>query len=372
VQVGGRVSGKAGPWSVGALSITTDGDALSGAPEANFSVMRVQHDLFSKSAIGAIFTRRSALAAGPGINNVWGVDANLAFFKNLFMNAYVAQSETPGRRGGDRSYEGQLSYAADRYGLLLDHVVVQENFNPEIGFVRRQNFRRNFGQARFSPRTKKNRFIRKYTYQGSFEYTTDNNNRLETRESIGLFRVDFHNADAVSVQHARTYEFLPAPFEIARGVVLPVGGYPFENSTVSLTLGANRRVTGSTAFDVGTFYGGERRAATVRGRLAFNARVGFEPNVSLNWIDVPQGRFTDTVAGGRTFFTMTPRSFIAALVQYSSSIRSLSANLRLRWEYEPGSELFVVYTEGRSTAPPRGTELQSRGFVVKINRLFRP
>jgi len=39
---------------------------------------------------------------------------------------------------------------------------------------------------------------------------------------------------------------------------------------------------------------------------------------------------------------------------------------------EPGSELFGVYTEGRTTLPPQGTDLESRGFVVKINRLFRP
>jgi hypothetical protein len=63
--------------------------------------------------------------------------------------------------------------------------------------------------------------------------------------------------------------------------------------------------------------------------------------------------------------------FVAALVQYASSNTSLSANLRFRWEYRPGSELFVVYTEGRDTFPPRGSTLENRGFVVKVNRLFR-
>jgi hypothetical protein len=63
--------------------------------------------------------------------------------------------------------------------------------------------------------------------------------------------------------------------------------------------------------------------------------------------------------------------FFAALVQYSSGNASLSTNVRVRWEYQPGSELFVVYTEGRDTFPPRGTDLQSRGLVVKLNRLFR-
>jgi hypothetical protein len=68
---------------------------------------------------------------------------------------------------------------------------------------------------------------------------------------------------------------------------------------------------------------------------------------------------------------MTPRMFVAALVQYSSSSASLSTNLRFRWEYGPGSELFVVYSEGRSTLPERDAEIESRGFVFKINRLFR-
>ena len=63
--------------------------------------------------------------------------------------------------------------------------------------------------------------------------------------------------------------------------------------------------------------------------------------------------------------------FVAVLTQYSSSGASLSTNLRFRWEYQPGSEVFVVYTEGRSTEPPHGTALENRGVIVKINRLFR-
>ncbi|MND04286.1 hypothetical protein D3C83_244880 [compost metagenome] len=63
--------------------------------------------------------------------------------------------------------------------------------------------------------------------------------------------------------------------------------------------------------------------------------------------------------------------FLALLVQYSSASRSMLTNFRFRWEYSPGSEFFVVFTEGRSTLPVRGTELQNRGFIVKVNRLFR-
>jgi len=47
---------------------------------------------------------------------------------------------------------------------------IGDNFNPEIGFVQRDNFRRSFGSLRFSPRPKASKVVRKYTWEGSFEY----------------------------------------------------------------------------------------------------------------------------------------------------------------------------------------------------------
>ena len=61
--------------------------------------------------------------------------------------------------------------------------------------------------------------------------------------------------------------------------------------------------------------------------------------------------------------------FFSGLVHDNSSGDSLSTNLRLRWEYTTGSELFVVYTDDRDTdplLPNRFSELRNRGFVVKL------
>ena len=49
----------------------------------------------------------------------------------------------------------------------------------------------------------------------------------------------------------------------------------------------------------------------------------------------------------------------------------MSTNARFRWEYRPGSELFVVYNEERNTLTPSFPSLNNRAFIVKINRLFR-
>ena len=64
--------------------------------------------------------------------------------------------------------------------------------------------------------------------------------------------------------------------------------------------------------------------------------------------------------------------FTSALVQYQARTHTVTTNARFRWEYRPGSELFVVYSDGRTTLDdPLTTSLMNRSFVVKVTRLFR-
>ena len=66
--------------------------------------------------------------------------------------------------------------------------------------------------------------------------------------------------------------------------------------------------------------------------------------------------------------------FLSGLVQHNSSRDTFSTNFRFRWEWSPGSELFIVYTEDLDTdplMPDRTTDLRNRGLVIKINRLLQ-
>ena len=84
-----------------------------------------------------------------------------------------------------------------------------------------------------------------------------------------------------------------------------------------------------------------------------------------------EGDFTNTLLGSRATYTVTPLMFVSALVQYSSAARAVSANVRLRWEYRPGSEFFVVWNEQRDTLGDRFPTLANRALIVKLNTLFR-
>ena len=105
--------------------------------------------------------------------------------------------------------------------------------------------------------------------------------------------------------------------------------------------------------DLGTFYNGHKTTmAYSRGRVEMTPQLSLEPTFSVNWVELEEGSFTATLVGSRVTYTVTPLMFVSALVQYNASGSVASANARFRWEYQPGSELFVVFNEERDTREP--------------------
>ena len=372
---GARVTGRAGAYSIGALNLQAGEEAAAAALATNFTVLRVKRDIAWRSHIGGIYTRRDETAAGSaGAGETFGVDALYSASRSLNVNAYLARTRKPGVRGDDASGLLRLDYNADRYGLQLEHLAVGANFNPEVGFLRRSDFRRHFAMTRFSPRparTHMTRF-RQFSYQGSLEYIADGAGARSWREAKGQTGFELQNGDSFTATYTDDYEFLPRPFAIARNVTVPVGGYDYRWGQVSYLLGAQHKVAGTAFYQAGELYGGSKRTlGWSNGRVELSPQLAVEPNVSLNWVRLPWGHFTSAVVGSRQTYMVSPRLILSALVQYNSSARTVNTNARVRWEYRPSSELFVVYTDGRETSRPGFPELLNRAIVIKVNRLVR-
>ncbi len=368
---GGRVTGRAGPYTIGLLNIQTDEDPENLVASTNFSVVRLKRDILDRSTIGVLGTHRSNAVDGPGSNSAYGLDTRLVFFSNFFIDAYYARTRTQGRTGNDTSYRTRAENAGDRYGFAVEHLRVGRDFNPEVGFIRRQDFRRTFGQVHFSPRHLSSDLVRKYTLQASLDYiTSDSTGALETREAIAQLEIQFENGERWRNSYTRSFEFVTEKFEIA-GVEIPVGGYDFQTVQSRYRLSSQRLLAGTVSLQTGTFFGGKRSEASYSGRVKLSTKLGIEPSLAVNFIDLPQGRFTTRIARARVIYTMTPRMFVEALTQYDSSSDAVGTNVRYRWEYTPGSDLFVVYTEARDTRVGGLPELVNRGLAIKLTRLIR-
>ena len=379
IRGGGRLTGKAGDFTIGALNIQTGNAQGAAASATNFTVLRVKRDILRRSRIGGIFTGRSArpmaaLEGDAGTNQVVGVDAAFAFYDNVNLTGYYARSKTPGLAGDDASYQSAFTYNGDLYAVQVDHLLVGDNFNPEIGFLRRDDFRRTFASAQYSPRPSIDA-VRQFTWGASLDYIeSDTTGQLETRFAQGRFQTEFESSDRFSIDVQESYELLTVPFHIApnAGVSIPVGGYGFQDIFTSYALGGQRRLSGTFTLQRGAFFDGTITGVGYqRGRVELTPEFSVEPSLSVNQIALPGGRFTTTLASSRVTYTFTPRMFFGGLLQYNSSRNSLSTNLRLRWEYQPGSELFVVYNDIRDTELRGVPLLENRAFVVKLTRLFR-
>ena len=372
IRAGGRVTGRVGLFSVGVLNVQAGEDPVAGTRATNFSVIRVKRDLLRKSSIGILFTGRSVSQRGVGSNEAYGIDGNFSFFDDLAINTYWARTRTDGLTTDDDSYRAQLDYAGDRYGVQAEHLAVGAGFNPEVGFARRRDMRKNYGYFRFSPRTTSSARVRKYSWTGSFNHIENGAGQLETRIWNGEFEVQFNNSDRFFVAYDNNHEFLPQPFPIAQGVTLPVGGYDFAAGRVGYDFGRQRNLSGNLSAEYGSFFNGNKTTVTAsQGRVNFGPQISVEPSVSINWVDLEQGSFTTRLVTTRVTYTVTPLMFVNALLQYNSGTDSVAVNVRLRWEYQPGSELFIVYNEQRDTLSRSFPDIENRAFIVKINRLFR-
>ena len=371
IRGGGRLVGQMGRFTVGAVNMESGRDARASAVPTNFTAIRLKRDILRRSSLGLIVTNRSIGQLNPGASRSYGADASFGFFANLSMNAYWARTESGGVDAGNDSYRGQFNYNGDRYGLVAERLVVGSGFNPEVGFVRRTDMRKSSAQLRFSPRPRQIRSVRKFSYTGTWARIDNHAGRRETETWEGEFGIERQNSDTFEVAVGGTYEFIPRPFTIAPGFVIPVRGYDTTTARAGYNFGRQRPLSGNVTVQHGTFYDGHLTALGVsQGRVNVSNQLSIEPSFSINRVRLAQGSFTTKLTGSRVTYTVTPRMFASALLQYNSSTHAINANVRLRWEYRPGSEFFVVFNDQRNTLTPGFPDTATRALVVKVNRLL--
>jgi len=381
VEAGARVTGKAGKYQLATLNIQTGDNSAAKAVSTNFTAVRVKREFLRRSNVGLIATRRAPTIGGTDTNAAYGADMNLFLFRNVVANAYYARSDSGGAtigqaprlRSGQASYRGRFDFNGDRWGYTVEHLLVGPQFNPEVGFVRRLDFRRNYGQIQFSPRPKNPTRVRRYSFTGTVDYVTSADAVVvQNKDYRGQVNVQFQNGDSwTPIDVSEQYELLPRSFVINPGTIVPTGGYSYRTVRTAYSLGQQRMMSGQVSAGYGTLYNGHRTEVGYGGRMALLPQFAVEPSVSLNWVRLPYGNFSAPVVGARIIFTPNARTALTSFLQYNGSSRTMSSSVRLRWEYRPSSELFVVFSDGRNTLTGGYPDLLNRSVAVKVTRLLR-
>jgi hypothetical protein len=370
---GAKLTGRVGAYTLGIINMQTD--SHEGAPGRNNSVFRIKRDLFGRSSVGAMFTN---LGSGEGgdHNRVYGVDGNFVFAENLDIQTFVARSETPTLEGDEWAAFGRIGWDSDFVLLGAEHLLVQRNFNAELGFVPRRDQRATILQAGIRPRPDSS-LIRQLVFRTRLELTQNQDGKQESLiYHYFTFENHFQSGDRIVADFHRRFERLFAPFDIRPGEIsIPVGTYTGWDAVVYWDAAPQRRIAGPGLlryrYEWG-FFGGKRLELRIQPQFKISDALSVDLNYALDEVEMPWGDFSSKVMNIGINYAFSNRWLTSGTVQYSNLDQRFNFRFRLNYIYRPGDDLFLIYNEGRviNLDDPRDNALLGRSLIVKFTRSF--
>ena len=352
-----KLTGKVGAQSVGLLSVQAD--ETDETPSTNFSAFRVQRDILRSSSAGILLLNKAPFEDG-GDNQTLGLDFQFNPRQELNVSTTLAKTWTEGQSGKDlagqvsASWESRLS----RVGMSLRDL--GENFNAEMGFVRRTNIRSLdlWGSRSFLIRKRKIRSVR---FGGSGNISSDHDGQLLERRISLNTSLELETGDTIYLWVDQFREFLDADWEIREGVVIPTDTYQWNRYGVWVGTDERRslRITGS--FNGGEFYNGDRRSLSLGGHIRPVPELLITGDYNRNLIDLPDGSFTTNTVNSRSIYSFSPDFFMKLFLQWNDASDIVRGNFLIRYTYQPGSDLYIVYNQLW-----RENEIQERSIVAKV------
>jgi len=370
IRAGGRVTGKAGDFTIGALEIVTD-ELAGKQPSNSYSVVRVQRELSARSRIGALAVHRVAVDSTNNRNSTFALDGRVGVGEAWTLDWWGAKTATPNRTGDDLGYSVRGGYTNANYIHSIRFVQVGPDLNPEVGFLNRTGGYRLYDVSfqRLVRRDDWPWFKQWNPHAGFMGYYGLDGFYQSGRVHVDMTEVELASGTRIGPELNIMHEGLNAPFEISPGVVLPKGSYDFATPGFDWTFDPSAPFSFVLRADVGPFYNGTRNGGSITATYRRGASLSTSMLFDYNDVKLDQGNFTRRLIGTRVGYFFTPRVFAQSLVQYNNQARVWTANARFGWLGTAGTGLFVVINDGEeANGYFRWGRTQARSVAVKFTR----
>ncbi|MQA89800.1 MAG: hydrolase [Gemmatimonas sp.] len=400
IRFGGRLGGQVGRYELGLYQVRTGeaavdfGGVEEQVPSEDFTVGRVRRSLFEQSHIGAIYTRRASESdttgwAAPDRHTV-GIDAD--FYTSRAFGRYNAQIEgfvvyhTDPQAGGDlladtrRARGVRINFPNDLVRFHHSFRDFGTDWDPAVGFVERRGFRRHQPTIGFAPRPSGWDLVRQLDWELAFEYLTDLDNRLLTRNlDFTVLDLNFESGDRLTFSGGRGFERLESPFTIhgegEHAIRVPAGDYDAWTWSGGFQTAGRRMLSGAVDLRRGDFWSGEITEVVVESTVRPLRGVSFSADYERNEVRLAEGDFNTNLARLSASWNLNPRASFTGNIQYEDVTDVVGLFARIRWIVRPGSDVYVVWTHNwRSEAERllnRRFETLSRGGAMKVNYSYR-
>jgi len=359
--IGGvRLSGKLNEnWRLGFLNMQTAEDLENEIASNNNMMLAIQKKVFSRSNFGLFFINRETfkdydfLAPEDRYNRVLGVDYNLASEDNVWNGKfYVHKSFDPDSDGNDLSTGAFMSYKTRKLNVFTDWVYIGENFNSDLGFIRRKDiFKFVTGLEKiFWPSSGK---INQHSFELFPVFTLNPSLDFQTTDyTVKLsWGAEFKNQSRLNASIENNYTFLLDSFDPSRkegATPLPAdAGYYYSGAETSFRSDRRKVFSFELQQAYGEFFNGTRYAAGFEMSLRLQPKANISLALNYDQVDLPQPYSSANfwLLSPSFDFTFSKSIFWSTLVQYSNQRDNLGFNSRLQWRFAPLSDLFIVYND---------------------------
>ena len=345
---GGRLTGRIGGLTVGALQMVTD--EVNGVEGNSYTVLRALRELSTRSRVGVMAVQRQRMGDGDDFNRVYGVDGRVGIGQAWTADAWAGLSDTPGLDGDATSWSARAAFQTRDWNHSVRVLKVGDAFNPEVGFMSRPAGYR-FDELMLmrlvrSPRWKQ---VRQWNPHISLRRYVGTDGFVQSSWAhVDMTEVEFNGGGRFGPDLNIYTEGLQAPFEISPGVVLQPGQYHFSLPGLDWGSDPSAAISFLTRIEVGQFYSGHKKG----GNIALTARRGAAFSSALTFdhqdVDLPEGDFTRDLIGVKLAYFFTPRIYLQSLTQYNDQAAVFTANVRFAWLRTANTGLFIVLNDGEA------------------------
>jgi hypothetical protein len=387
---GAKMVGKVGKYQVGVMNIFTDDvtfqddDITTTVNAKNFTVVRLRRDIFQRATIGMMFLNKEDMHSSD-YNRSLGLDGNIPLSLYFTLSGYLAATFGPEETVdgqtidmNEKNLAGRLSldYNSDLWRASLSHLDIGARFNPEVGFIRRTDFRLTNASVEYSPRPEQSSVIRQFGYQLEGSYRTDHDNRMLDNEVQASFSIEFQNSSRFSVNIQRESEYIDYDWEVREGFLIPEGTYSGFMYSLNAQSDRSRAIAGGVNINYGSYYSGNQLNFGLDSTITRIKRVRMELDYRYNFINLPEGSFHTNTLGLRMFYFFSTDLYVKAYLQwnddkyFNAGRERVVSDILLRWIYRPACNLYVVYNDTRLIGPG-SDEIVNRTLMVKLTYFWR-
>jgi hypothetical protein len=368
---GARLTGKVAQTDVGCLNLQTE--EVSGITQAhNYTVARVRREFPNRSYLGGLFVNRQGtgdLAPADDHNRTFAVDGRWGIGQYSQLSGFAAGTATPGLQESQYAFKIGASTDTEAWRLLGNYTEVAENFDPEVGFLRREDFRKlDFTVFHFY-RPEDLWGLMEIRPHANYQAFWDFDGFQETGRLHAGSHWEWKNGYGAETGFNAIREGVTQPFEIFPGVVVPTGIYEEVEGRWIVNTNQAAWLSLRLTFTHGGFFGGHRLGWIPQVKLRLHETFSVDLNWDRNDIDLPGGDFVTNLGRLRISYSFTPRMFVQSLIQFNDRDDLWSMNFRFGWLQAANTGLFVVYNDTRGLEDLRQS-ISDRSLLVKWSWLF--